>query len=214
MSGHWVDHRIEGKFEHLDVLKRQEPKPLRYLGYLRNKHSWPPLYIGGLSSNHLLYLSTKDYISQETRSDWLTWVACSPCGQGAMISSSTKPYCTNKDGVATERQRREAGQTTKATSFMLSMSTRPQTAVIRPEVFFCDFCISRVHLPLGYQWTLFLLGEPFLHPFGMNGAPDLHRRSYPGQFKPRSVQIFVLLVCLLGSTWEKVFFCFWRLLRI
>lgn len=45
------------------------------------------------------------------------------------------------------------------------------------------------------------LGEHFLHPFGVNGVPDLHRRPYPGQFKPRSVQGF--LCCLFSDKYSR-----------
>lgn len=119
-------------------------------------HSKPSHYTGWLSSNHLLYLGTKDCISQEGRSDWLTWVICSPSVHGPMIGSFIKPCSTNRDGTVTKRQK--GSWTDKQGNFSTLHVSSTSNCNDLTKSLFCDFYFSGVHLPLWYQCPLILWG--------------------------------------------------------
>lgn len=154
MGIHWIDHRLEGRIEWLDVWKGrmrdlQEPLVILETGCLVHLIRTLPLDDSApanfcISTLKVTFPRIVDLIGQHP-SNWQCY----------------------------KRQRWDAEQPEE---HPLNLSCQLIVKLQWPDRSLCYyFCLSRIHLPFWCRSSLFI-GEPSLHPFGVSGAAGTCRR--------------------------------------
>lgn len=158
---------------------------------------WPSHYVGWLSSKHILYLGAKDYISQEGRSLQLTCVHPMVMVPWLAVPLS---YVPQIEMVLLPKNRKE--KLDRQTGQLLLYSPRQLILKLQwpDQKFVLWFLLFQSPPSFRIPVSSYSLGNLFCIHF-VNGVPDLHRRPYPGQFKPRCVQRF--LCCLFSEKYSR-----------
>lgn len=161
MGVHWLDHRLEGRIEQPDIWKGRIRGLQGTLGILETcclGHLIRALPLDDSAPTNFCISTLK--MTFPRRVDLI--------GQHP------------SDGQFYKRWRGDAGQPEECP---LNLSCQLILRLQWPDQSVCYyFCLSRIHLPFWCQCSLFI-GEPSLHPFGVNGAPGPCRRPYTRSFE-------------------------------